>query len=76
MRYMAVVVGVWAVIYLAAGLRARYLGCRGIFGDCYIAEAQPAKDLAMVLLCLIALFGILILNALMLWRYFIWMVER
>ncbi|WP_131197713.1 hypothetical protein [Phytopseudomonas dryadis] len=72
-RYMAMTVGVWVVIYLVAGLYAKYLGGRGVSVDCYVAEAQLAKDIQskMVLLCLITLFGIVATIALRLWRYVI-----
>lgn len=63
---MAVALGIWAVIYLVAGVYAKHSGCRGS----YIAAAQLAKDIqsVMVLLCFITLFGIMVTIALRLWR--------
>lgn len=70
---MAVALGIWAVIYLVAGVYAKHLGCRGMAVDCYIGEAQLAKEIqsTMVLLSLITLFGIVATIALRLWRYVI-----
>lgn len=61
----------WVVVYLLAGFYAMSQGCRGIFADCYIEEAQLAKSIqsVAVILALITVACMIYLSAAKLWKH-------